>query len=79
MHSLVQNIKSAFSYLDGEIITKFIVPFCPRLEYSEVALLQYVKKGISRIERIQSAVTKITKGLRDLQYEERLSRLKLKL
>ncbi len=49
----------------------------PHLEHAIQANCPYLKKDIYHLERIQWAATRWVKGLRDLNYEERLKALKV--
>ncbi len=49
----------------------------PHLKYAIQASCPYLKTDIYHLERIQRAATRLVKGLRDLNYEERLKALKL--
>ena len=44
----------------------------PHLEYCIQAWSQYLRKDIDMLDKIQRRATKLTPGLRDLRYEERL-------
>ncbi len=70
--------KTSFACLTKEIFK----PRCsalvrPHLEYAILANRPYLKKDIYHLERIQRAATRWVKGLRDLNYEDRLKELKL--
>ena len=68
----------AFKYLDEEMINKLITSLIrPKLEYMAVFWSPHKKKDIKKLEKLQRAATKISPSLRNLPYEERLSRLKL--
>ena len=68
----------AFKYLDEEMIKKLVISLIqPKLEYASVIWSPHKKKDIRKIERIQKTATKMALSLRDLLYEERLSRLKV--
>ena len=76
-YQLLRNIRIAFKYLDEEMINKLITSLIrPKLEYAAVIWLPYKKKDIKKLERIQRAATIMAPSLRNLPYEERLSRLK---
>ena len=49
---------------------------CPRLEYAAVVWSPH-KKYVTKLERIQSAATKMVPELKDLTYEERLKEVEL--
>ena len=68
----------AFKYLDEEMINKLITSLIrPKLEYAAVIWSPHKKKDIKMLERLQRAASKMAPSLRNLPYEERLSRLKL--
>ncbi len=77
-HNLLRNIKTAFTYLDEEMVKKLITSIIrPRLEYAAVVWSPRLKKDIRKLERIQRAATKLSESLRDYTYEERLERFDL--
>ncbi len=47
----------------------------PILEYGQQASLLYFQRDITLMERIQRLATRMIKGMRELQYKERLLRL----
>ena len=71
-------IKIGFSCLDQEVFMNlYPVLVRPLLEYCVQVWSPYKRKHINLIERVQRRATKLVPALRDLPYEERLSRLKL--
>ncbi len=77
-YNLLRNIKTAFTYLDEEMVKKLITSIIqPRLEYAAVVWSPRLKKDIRKLERIQRATTKLPESLRDYTYKERLERLDL--
>ena len=48
-----------------------------RMEYAAVVWTPHKKKDIRKIERIQRTATKMVPGLKDLSYEDRLSKMNL--
>ena len=71
-------IKIGFACLDQEVFMNlYPVLVRPLLEYCVQIWSPYKKKHINLIERVQRRATKLVPALRDLPYEERLSRLKL--
>ena len=68
----------AFKYLDEEMIDKLITSLIgPKLKYAAMIWSPHKQKDVKMLQRIQRAATKMSPSLRDLPYEETLSRLKL--
>ena len=77
-YNLVKNIRTAFTYIDEEMVKKLITSMIrPRLEYAALVWSPNLKKEIRKVERIQRAATKLPETLRDCTYEERLEKLGL--
>ena len=57
--------------------TPIIVLFLSILEYAVAVWCPYWKKDIDKLERVQRQFTKRIKGMKDLTYSGRLSKLKL--
>ncbi len=77
-YNLLRNIRAAFSYFHEDMVRKLIVTLRhPRLEYAAVAWLPSLKKHKRKIERIQTAASKMAPSLSDMTYEKRLQRLNL--
>jgi hypothetical protein len=71
-------IKIGFACLDQEVFMNlYPVLVRPLLEYCVQVWSPYKRKHINLIERVQRRATKLVPALRDLSYEERLSRLNL--
>ena len=71
--NLLRRVKMAFTYLDSDMMRKFIVSLVrPRLEYAATVWSPHLKKDIMKLERVQRAATKMVPELRDLPYEDRL-------
>ena len=49
----------------------------PPMEYCVQVWSPYLKKDIECLERVQMSATKMVNGLRKMEYEERLRRLKI--
>ena len=78
VNNLLKRVRSAFAYLDVDMMRKFIVSLVrPRLEYAATVWSPYMKKDKEKLERVQRAATKIVPELRDLPYEERLRRMQI--
>src|SRR5260221_5477362 len=68
-------IKRSFTSRNKEIILNLYKTLVrPHLEYGVQAWRPYLKKDIDLIERVQHRATKIIDGLKDLSYEQRLSK-----
>ncbi len=77
-YNLLRNIKTAFTYIDEEMVKKLITSMIrPRLEYAALLWSPKLKKEIRKVERIQRAATKLPETLKDHTYEERLEKLGL--
>ena len=77
-YQLLINIRTAFHYMDEDMMKKLIVTVLwSRMEYAAVVWTPHKKKDIRKIERIQRTATKMVPGLKDLSYEDRLSRMNL--
>ena len=76
-YQLLINLRMALKYMDEEMINKLITSLIrTKLEYAAVIWSSH-KKNIKKLERLQRAAKKMAPSLRNLPYEERLSRLKL--
>ncbi len=74
-YKLLRNIKTAFTYLDEEMMKKLITSMIrPRLDYAPLVWSPKLKKDIRKLERIQRAATKLPETLREHTYEERLEK-----
>ena len=77
-YALLANMKVAFTYVDEEMVKKIITSFIrPTLEYAAVVWSPHLKKHISKLEKVQRAVTRWVPELRNLSYEDRLAKLRL--
>ena len=71
-------ISRTFSYIDQPTFLKLYTALVrPHLEYGNTIWYPHLKKDINSVEKVQMRATKLLSELRDLCYEERLSRLKL--
>ena len=76
--ALLADIRVAFKHMDENMMKKLIVSLVrPRLEYAQVVWSPHLKKHIHKLERVQRAATRMVPSLKDLPYEERLSKLGL--
>ena len=73
-YQLLRNIRISGEDMINKLITSLIRL---KLEYGTMIWSPHKKKDIKKLERLQRAATKMAPSLRDLSYEERLSRLKL--
>ena len=77
-YALLANMKIASTYVDEEMVKKIITSFIrPTLEYAAVVWSPHLKKHITKLEKVQRAVTRWVPELRNLSYEERLAQLNL--
>ena len=77
-YRLITKIKTAFTYMDKEMLRKLIVSMItPQLEYATLVWSPHKKKDITRIERIQGTATRLAPSQINLTYEERLDKLRL--
>ena len=71
-------IKKTFSYLNKDMFIALYKAFIrPHLEYCPEIWNPHLVKDISALEKVQRRATKLIPEYKDLQYEERLQRLKL--
>ena len=77
-YRLLTKIKTAFTYMDEEMLRKLIVSMIgPQLEYAALVWSQHKKNDITTIERTQITATRLAPSLINLTYEERLDKLGL--
>ena len=77
-YNLVRNIRTAFCYLDEEMVKKLIVTMIrPRLEYAALIWSPNMMKDKRKLERVQRAATKLPQTLMNLSYDQRLEKLSL--
>jgi len=77
-NSFIGMIRRNFSNLTEDLVaTLFKVMIRPRLEYAVQVWSPCLKGCIDELEKVQRRVTKLPRNLKDLDYEERLKRLKL--
>ena len=71
-------LKRTFSFMDKEMFLSLYKTFVrPHLEYCPEVWNPYLCKDINTLENVQRRATKIVPELKDMSYEERLSKLKL--
>ena len=71
-------IKRNFSYIDKDVFNKLYKSLVrPHLEYAQEVWQPYLKRQSKLIEGVQRRATKLIPELKNLNYEERLSHLKL--
>ena len=77
-YRLITKTKTAFTYVDEDILRKLIVSMIrPQLEYATLVWSPHKKKDITRIERIQRTATRLAPSLIKLTYEEILDKFGL--
>jgi hypothetical protein len=71
-------IRRTFEYMSAEIMSKLFTSLVrPHLEFCNVVWSPLYQKDINLIEGVQRRATRMVPGLRDIEYEERLKKLKL--
>ena len=71
-------IRRSFSYLDEKLFRKLYVTFVrPHLDYGQVIWSPHFMRQINMIENVQKRATRLVDGLENLEYTQRLARLKL--
>ncbi len=77
-HAIMGSIRRAFRYLDSDIFLKMYKGLVrPHLEYAIQVWHPYLKKDIKKIESVQRRATSQINNLKNLDYTQRLKRLKL--
>jgi len=77
-HKRANCILRCFASRDANLLVRaFIVYVRPILEYNSIIWSPYLKKEVSQIEKVQRRFTKRLRGLSNVGYTERLSRLGL--
>ena len=75
---IMAKIRSAFSYLDQETFKKLYISFVrPHLEYAQSMWSPHQAKFVNMLENVQKRATQLVDGLGNLEYSERLRKLKL--
>ena len=71
-------IRRSFAHLDGYLFNRLYTTFVrPHLEYAQAVWSPISQKLIDMLENVQIRATKMIDGFNNLDYEERLRRLKL--
>jgi ribonuclease P/MRP protein subunit RPP40 len=77
-HKIISLIRLAFKFLDYTSMSALYKAFVrPILEYCSVTWCPYFIKDIEILERVQRRFTRLFPDLKQLPYEERLSKLRL--
>ncbi len=77
-HAIMGSIRRAFRFLDADIFFKLYKGLVrPHLEYAVQVWHPYQKKEIRKIEAVQRHATKQICNMKNLEYSERLKKLKL--
>ena len=76
--SVLGMIRRHFKTIDAEEFHILYASYIrPHMEYCVQVWSPYLRKDIECLERVQMSATKIVKGLRKMEYEERFRRLKM--
>ena len=71
-------IRRSFSFLDANLFRKLYTTFVrPHLEYAQVVWSPFLVKHVNLIENVQKRATRLIDGFKDLEYSDRLRKLKL--
>jgi ribonuclease P/MRP protein subunit RPP40 len=77
-HRIISTIKLAFKFLDPATLSILYKAFVrPILEYCSVAWCPYFVKDIESLEKVQRRMSRMLPCLRQLTYEQRLTKLRL--
>ena len=77
-NAIVGQIRRSFSYLDCNSFRRLYTAFVrPHLEYAQAVWSPHLRKQVNILENVQIRATKLVNGLGNLDYQERLKRLKL--
>ncbi|MEL7307906.1 MAG: reverse transcriptase family protein, partial [Pseudomonadota bacterium] len=77
-HRMLSVIKLCFKHLDVSVLVRLYKAFVrPVLEYCSVAWCPYYVKDIDALEKVQRRMSRILPQLRQMDYEERLSHLRI--
>ena len=71
---ILHNITNRDKYIMVPLFKALVRPI---LEYANVVWCPFLKKDKDRVEKVQRRFTKRIKGMKDLNYEERLKALNL--
>ena len=71
-------IRRSFSFLDVALFRKLYTTFVrPHIEYAQVVWSPFLMKHVNLLEKVQERATRLVDGLGDMEYPERLRKLKL--
>ena len=71
-------IRRTFDHMDEQCFcTIFKSLIRPHIEYTNQILSPHLKKHITSLENVQRRATKLISGFKDIEYKERLRKLKL--
>ena len=76
--SVMNIIRRTFDHMDEQCVTtNFMYLVRPHIEYANQVWTPSLLKHITVLENVQRRATKLIPGFKDLDYKERLQRLKL--
>ena len=77
-NSLMGIIRRTFDHMDEQCFSKIFKSLIrPHIEYANKIWSPHLKKHIKPIENVQRRATKLIPGFKDIEYKERLRKLKL--